>query len=160
VTENCSYYLKMAQIVPVWLFRQNGHNCAGHNCADWLYWQLNDFGPLESFKPSIILLVQASKWEKAPRKQSERVENPNFDKKKPISEKNIQFHQVPPSLDDKTNSFLWNEKTFKIFEGERSFSAIPIIFRLGLSSKPAYNWTAYKWNTTVVVFTSLTTISN
>ena len=148
-------------------FRQNEHNCAGHNCADWLYWQLNDFGPLESFKPSIILRGQASKWEKAPRKKSERVENPNFDKNKPISEKNIQFHEVffrdfpvrfsnmtnhvrffnfnkgwieswfafcqfreqptrgsfsshlrpdlrlqsllePVSLDDKTNSFLWN----------------------------------------------------
>jgi hypothetical protein len=55
---------------------------------------ITPFGPLESFKPSIILRGQASKWEKAPRKQSERVENPNFDKNKPISEKNIQFHEV------------------------------------------------------------------
>jgi hypothetical protein len=55
---------------------------------------ITPFGPLESFSPSKILRGQASKWNKAPRKQSELVENPNFDKNKPISEKNLQYHQV------------------------------------------------------------------
>jgi hypothetical protein len=55
---------------------------------------ITPFGPLESFSPSIILRGQASKWNKAPRKQSELVENPNFDKNKPISEKNLQYHEV------------------------------------------------------------------
>ena len=43
---------------------------------------ITPFGPLESFSPSIILRGQASKWNKAPRKQSELVENPNFDNNK------------------------------------------------------------------------------
>jgi hypothetical protein len=77
---------------------------------------ITPFGPLESFKPSIILRGQASRWDKAPRKQSELVENPNFDKNKPISEKNLQFHEVSfrdfPVRFSYTIDEIWPKLTF------------------------------------------------
>ena len=82
------------------------------------------------------------------------------------------------SLDDKTNSFLWNEKTFKIFEGERSYyfltratqfffvkmkeldfivrikilsKILPIIGKFSNDSFSQFSSKpAYNWNTTVL----------
>ena len=36
-------------------FRQNGHNCAGHNCADWLYTYFGLFGHFWKFFTLFIL---------------------------------------------------------------------------------------------------------
>lgn len=51
-------------------------------------------GPLKNYRPCVITRNQGSRWRGAPRKKTERVPNPKFDKNKPISSKNVKFHDV------------------------------------------------------------------
>ena len=53
---------------------------------------VSPFGPLQSFRPCVIIRGQASKWKNAPRKQSAKIANPSFQRDKPVSPKNIDFH--------------------------------------------------------------------